>query len=218
MQHWHEKFRSEEESRTLHNLSHEASSHCLQILQDVVYAAANLRAMSFIGGGAETFQDFFEFLGTVKDKRVPPAGSPFQINFPGESKTPKGMAPANETVPPCWDSALKCSCGDCPDGPTCTPVRSILITILQDCITRVRRLADSHFQTDLQGNFIGDLSPWGIAPVIEAVQPASFLGCFGFTTCHVLLWGLSRGSAVHTGASNVHHTIKFKSICKVACK
>ncbi len=55
--------------------------------------------MSFIGGGAQNFQDFFEFLGTVKDKRVPPAGSPFQIDFPGESKTPKGMAAANETVP-----------------------------------------------------------------------------------------------------------------------
>lgn len=78
--------------------------------------------MSFIGGGAQNFQDFFEFLGTVKDKRVPPAGSPFQIDFPGESKTPKGMAAANETVPPCWDSALRCSCGDCPEGPQCTPV------------------------------------------------------------------------------------------------
>lgn len=92
-------------------------------VQDVVYAAANLKAMSFIGGGAQNFQEFFEFLGTVKDKRVPPAGSPFQIDFPGESKTPKGMVAANETVPPCWDSALRCSCGDCPEGPQCSPVR-----------------------------------------------------------------------------------------------
>ena len=97
---------------------------CPACTQDVVYAAANLRAMSFIGGGAQNFQDFFEFLGTVKDKRVPPAGSPFQIDFPGESKTPKGMAAANETVPPCWDSALRCSCGDCPEGPQCSPVRT----------------------------------------------------------------------------------------------
>ena len=97
-----------------------------------MYAVANLKAMSFIGGGAQNFQDFFEFLGTVKDKRVPPAGSPFQIDFPGESQTPKGMVAANETVPPCWDSALRCSCGDCPEGPQCSPVRSLL------CITHCR--------------------------------------------------------------------------------
>ena len=97
---------------------------CVVHVQDVVYAAANLKAMSFIGGGAQNFREFFEFLGTVKDKRVPPTGSPFQIDFPGESETPKRMVAANETVPPCWDSALKCSCGDCPEGPQCTPVRS----------------------------------------------------------------------------------------------
>ncbi len=94
----------------------------MRCVQDVVYAAANMKAMSFIGGGAKNFQDFFEFLGMVKDKRVPPAGSPFQMNFPGESKTPRGMTPANESVPACWESALKCSCGDCPDGPQCSPV------------------------------------------------------------------------------------------------
>ena len=97
-------------------------------MQDVVYAAANLKAMSFIGGGAQNFGEFFEFLGTVKDKRVPPTGSPFQINFPGEPETPRGMVAANETVPPCWDSALKCSCGDCPEGPQCTPVRHCSLT------------------------------------------------------------------------------------------
>ena len=95
-----------------------------------MYAAANLKAMSFIGGGAQNFQDFFEFLGTVKDKRVPPAGSPFQINFPGEPRTPRGMVAVNETVPPCWSSALRCSCGDCPEGPQCSPVRPTLCCIM----------------------------------------------------------------------------------------
>lgn len=97
-----------------------------RLLQDVVYGAANMKAMSFIGGGAQDFQAFFDFLGTVKDKRVPPAGSPFQMTFPGEAATPQGMTPANESVPACWESALKCSCGDCPDGPQCAPVRSQL--------------------------------------------------------------------------------------------
>ena len=93
-------------------------------LQDVVYGAANLKAMSFIGGGALDFRGFFEFLGTVKDARVPPAGSPFQMTFPGQAATPAGMAPANESVTACWAPDLKCSCGDCPDGPQCAPVRA----------------------------------------------------------------------------------------------
>jgi hypothetical protein len=95
-------------------------------MQDVVYGAANMKAMSFIGGGAQNFSQFFDFLGTVKDKRVPPAGSPFQMNFPGEAATPASMRPANESVTACWAPALKCSCGDCPDGPQCAPVRRLI--------------------------------------------------------------------------------------------
>ncbi len=98
-----------------------------------MYAAANMKAMSFIGGGAKNFQEFFEFLGMVKDKRVPPAGSPFQMNFPGEAQTPQGMLAANESVPACWESALKCSCGDCPDGPQCSPVRPLLTLVCCTC-------------------------------------------------------------------------------------
>jgi hypothetical protein len=38
--------------------------------------------------GARDFQQWFDFLGLVKDKRFPPAGSPFQMDFPPESATP----------------------------------------------------------------------------------------------------------------------------------
>ena len=32
------------------------------------------------------------------------------------------MVPLNDSVTACWDTAQRCSCGDCPDAPQCTPV------------------------------------------------------------------------------------------------
>ena len=46
--------------------------------QDVVYPVMNQRAMTYVGGGAQDAQAWLDFLGTVKDARTPPAGSPFQ--------------------------------------------------------------------------------------------------------------------------------------------
>lgn len=46
--------------------------------QDVVYPVMNQRAMTYVGGGARDAQAWLDFLGTVKDARTPPAGSPFQ--------------------------------------------------------------------------------------------------------------------------------------------
>lgn len=34
------------------------------------------------------------------------------------------MADVDGAVPACWEAALRCSCGDCPDGPQCAPVRA----------------------------------------------------------------------------------------------
>jgi hypothetical protein len=95
--------------------------------QDVKFGAANLPAMNFIGGGAKTPQAWLEFLGEVKDKRVPPIGSPFQINFnPNASEAepgpPQGIAPAKEALPSCGDASLTCSCADCPVAPGCALV------------------------------------------------------------------------------------------------
>ena len=39
--------------------------------------------------GARSYQEWFDFLGLIKDKRFPPAGSPFQMNFPPEATTPR---------------------------------------------------------------------------------------------------------------------------------
>ena len=105
-----------------------ALSHTLSLshtTQDVKYGAANLRAMTFIGGGAANGQEWLEFLGTVKDKRVPPVGSPFQQNFnPGgrNATPPAGIVPAVESLPGCGDPLLRCSCADCPVAPGCAAV------------------------------------------------------------------------------------------------
>ena len=88
-----------------------------------MYPVMNQRAMTYVGGGAQDAQQWLDFLGTVKDARTPPAGSPFQIDFPARG-APAGMAAVDGAVPACWEAALRCSCGDCPDGPQCAPVRA----------------------------------------------------------------------------------------------
>lgn len=93
------------------------------VLQDVVYGLLNIKAMLLVGGGAQDFQQWFNFLGLIKDKQPTRIGAPYQMDFPGEQNTPGGMAVMNETIPDCWESAFKCSCGDCPNAPTCIPVR-----------------------------------------------------------------------------------------------
>jgi len=94
-------------------------------LQDVKFGAANLPAMNFMGGGATNGQEWLDFLGTVKDKRVPPVGSPFQLNFnPGGNSTPvpPEITPAQEKLPSCGDPLFMCSCADCPPAPGCQAV------------------------------------------------------------------------------------------------
>ena len=91
-------------------------------LQDVVFGLLNIKAIQLVGGGAHNFQEWFNFLGLIKDKQPTRIGAPYQMDFPGEQNTPAGMTVMNETIPACWDAAFKCSCGDCPDAPACVPV------------------------------------------------------------------------------------------------
>jgi hypothetical protein len=67
-------------------------------------------------------QDFFDFIGTVKDKNPFHIGSPFQLDFESGSpdSVPAPLVPWDKQLPACWDSALRCSCGDCPADPTCS--------------------------------------------------------------------------------------------------
>ncbi|GLI64747.1 hypothetical protein VaNZ11_008114, partial [Volvox africanus] len=87
--------------------------------KDVKFGAANVPAMSFIGGGARNGQEWLEFLGTCKDKRMPPLGSPIQINFRPENCTLPGLVPMREKVISCGDNGLRCSCSDCPAAQGC---------------------------------------------------------------------------------------------------
>ena len=80
--------------------------------------------MTFIGGGAKNGQEWLDFLGQIKDKRVPPIGSPFQINFNARPAAP-AIAPVDTPLPGCGDAALTCSCADCPPAPGCTLVRVV---------------------------------------------------------------------------------------------
>lgn len=74
--------------------------------------------MKFVGGGAGNYSEWLAFLGLVKDRRVPPAGSPFQINFPREVNP--GFRPLNASLPGCGDPRFQCSCGDCSSAPGCS--------------------------------------------------------------------------------------------------
>ena len=90
---------------------------------NVIFAPVNLPAMNFVGGGAKNFQEWVDFLGLLKDKRTPPQGSPFQINFPpvDPATMPSSMEAMNGTMAPCGQGALACSCGDCPQAESCRP-------------------------------------------------------------------------------------------------
>lgn len=87
-----------------------------------MFGLLNIKAIQLVGGGAHNFQEWFNFLGLIKDKQPTRIGAPYQMDFPGEQHTPAQMTVMNETIPTCWDSAFKCSCGDCPDAPACIPV------------------------------------------------------------------------------------------------
>eukprot|EP00892_Ulva_mutabilis_P006437 jgi/Ulvmu1/4165/UM019_0144.1 len=90
--------------------------------KDVSFGAANSRAMVYIGDGAHSAQEFLDFIGTVKDETPFHIGSPFQLDFlPGDVDVPQQIQPYMQTLPTCGGSLLQCSCGDCPDAPTCSP-------------------------------------------------------------------------------------------------
>jgi len=92
--------------------------------KDVVYSAANQKAMTYIGNGATDAQEFLEFLGLVKDNKTIPVGSPFQMNFPVLAHAPAippHIVPLHDALPACGSPDFRCSCGDCPSAPACKP-------------------------------------------------------------------------------------------------
>lgn len=102
---------------------------------DVVYPAANVKAMKFIGGGATDYKELVAFLGTVKDAQPTKQGSPFQMNFPPLDDLPEGMTGLEDNMASCGEGALACSCGDCPAASGCEPVR--LMSLQADSLRNI---------------------------------------------------------------------------------
>jgi len=94
-------------------VSNEYGSDFYDSCKDVKFGAANSNAMTFIGGGAKNYTEFFGFLG----KKNPPFGSPFQINFPRPKDYPDNkMGPLDMVAKKCndEDESYRCACLDCP--------------------------------------------------------------------------------------------------------
>ncbi|XP_031475621.1 uncharacterized protein LOC116247583 isoform X2 [Nymphaea colorata] len=90
----------------------------LNSCKEVKFGTMNTRAIDFIGGGAQTYQEWFTFLG----RRAEPGslGSPYSMRFQSMSSPASGMEPMNVSVYSCGDTSLGCSCGDCPSSPVCS--------------------------------------------------------------------------------------------------
>jgi Niemann-Pick C1 protein len=81
--------------------------------KNVQVSAANTYAMDLIGGGAQNYSAFLEYMGQVKE--FGGMGSPFQINYPSSAPleySALDMQPRNCTDN---DLASRCTCIDCPD-------------------------------------------------------------------------------------------------------
>lgn len=75
----------------------------------IKFSATNGFVMDLLGGGAQNFQDFLQFLGDFKPQLN---GSPFQINFKFNDNRQDKLS-FNEDVYNCDDSTYKCACFDC---------------------------------------------------------------------------------------------------------
>ncbi|KAI4389641.1 hypothetical protein MLD38_001846 [Melastoma candidum] len=86
--------------------------------KEVKFGTMNTRAMEFIGAGAKNFTEWFAFLGRKAALNM--IGSPYSITFKPNPPATSGMKPMNVSTYSCGDSALGCSCGDCPSSPACS--------------------------------------------------------------------------------------------------
>ncbi|KAG0607633.1 hypothetical protein M758_8G044300 [Ceratodon purpureus] len=86
--------------------------------KDVKYSLPNMRAMDFVGGGANNYTDWFGFLGKEAELQQP--GSSFNMKFRTPGTNDVNVKPLDLTVTACSDPSLTCSCGDCPSAAICT--------------------------------------------------------------------------------------------------
>ncbi|CAI9117104.1 OLC1v1018440C1 [Oldenlandia corymbosa var. corymbosa] len=86
--------------------------------KDVKFGSMNTKVIDFVGAGAKSFREWYAFIGRQAPLGVP--GSPYTINFRSTAPESSGMKPMNTSTYSCHDTALGCSCGDCPASPVCT--------------------------------------------------------------------------------------------------
>ncbi|KAI8533267.1 hypothetical protein RHMOL_Rhmol11G0284500 [Rhododendron molle] len=86
--------------------------------KDVKFGTMNTRALEFVGAGAQTFREWFAFIGQQADLGLP--GSPYAITFRSRPPEASRMELMNVSVYSCGDTSLGCSCGDCPVSPVCS--------------------------------------------------------------------------------------------------
>ncbi|XP_058191781.1 NPC intracellular sterol transporter 1-related protein 1-like [Rhododendron vialii] len=86
--------------------------------KDVKFRTMNTRALEFVGAGAQTFREWFAFIGQQADLGLP--GSPYAITFRSRFPESSRMELMNVSVYSCGDTSLGCSCGDCHASPVCS--------------------------------------------------------------------------------------------------
>ncbi|KAH7664266.1 NPC1-like protein [Dioscorea alata] len=106
--------------------------------KDVKFGTLNTRAMDFVGGGAQNYEDWFAFLG--RRANLNEAGSPYAITFRPNISDSSGMKPMNSTVYSCGDPSLGCSCGDCSSSSLCTENKLPVSQEKHSCFIRIGSL------------------------------------------------------------------------------
>lgn len=93
----------------------------------IKFSATNGYVMDLLGGGAQRYQDFMQFLGDFKPQLN---GSPFQIDFKFNFDEQDQQLSFNEKVYNCNDTQYKCACFDCQlSCPKMQPLKNKICTV-----------------------------------------------------------------------------------------
>ncbi|KAF3434864.1 hypothetical protein FNV43_RR21951 [Rhamnella rubrinervis] len=106
--------------------------------KDVKFGTMNTRAMEFVGGGANNFKEWLEFIGAKAAPGLP--GSPFLISFKSNVSKSSGMEPMSLSVYSCSDTSLGCSCGDCPLSSSCSDSEPPSPSQKESCLIKIGSL------------------------------------------------------------------------------
>ncbi|CAH8284969.1 unnamed protein product [Eruca vesicaria subsp. sativa] len=106
--------------------------------KNVKFGSSNSLAVDFLGGGAKSFKEWFEFIGQKAGVDMP--GSPYGIKFSPLPPASSGMKPMNVSSYKCSDDTLGCSCGDCPSAAACSSTAAPPTQIKRSCSIKMGSL------------------------------------------------------------------------------